>query len=114
MPQFNEANSVRDFIRDLMKSPDVQFIPGIQLPRGTDEALLEGPVKAALARLNPEIQADSAKADEVVYRLRAILISARAQPQPVDDLYRGHVQVGPAGEAVRSGVVVQRLSARCW
>jgi type I restriction enzyme R subunit len=83
MPHFNEANSVRDFIRDLVKSPDVQFIPGLQLPRGTDEALLEGPVKAALARLNPEIQADSAKADEVIYRLRAILISARAQPHPV-------------------------------
>ena len=32
MMQFNEANSVRDFIRDLVKSVDVQFVPGNELP----------------------------------------------------------------------------------
>jgi type I restriction enzyme R subunit len=83
MAQFNEANTVRDFVRDLVKSLDVQFIPGSQLPRGTDEVLLEGPVKAALTRLNPEIEADAAKAEEVIHRLRATLISARTQPHPV-------------------------------
>ena len=58
MAQFNEANSVRDFVRDLVKSIDVQFVPGNELPRRTDEVLLEGSVKAALIRLNPEIAAD--------------------------------------------------------
>ncbi len=58
MAQFNEANSVRDFVRDRVQSIDVQFVPGSELPRRTDEVLLEGAVKAALIRLNPEIEAD--------------------------------------------------------
>ena len=83
MAQFDEANSVRDFVRDLIKSVDVQFAPGNELPRRSDEVLLEGAVKAALIRLNPEIAANPDKADEVVYNLRAILIAARASPHPV-------------------------------
>jgi type I restriction enzyme R subunit len=83
MRQFNEANSVRDFVRDLVKSDDVQFVPGSDLARRTDEVLLEHDVKAALIRLNPEMAADPAKADEVIYNLRAILMSARTVPHPV-------------------------------
>ena len=83
MAQFNEANSVRDFVRDLVKSIDVQFVPGSELPRRLDEVLLEGRVKEALVRLNPEIEADPDKADEVIYNLRAILIAARTSPHPV-------------------------------
>lgn len=83
MAQFNEANTVRDFVRDLVKSTDVQFLPGNELPRRTDEVLLEGAVKAALVRLNPEIEAEPSKADEVIYILRAVLISARQTPHPV-------------------------------
>lgn len=83
MALFNEANSVRDFIRDLVKSIDVQFVPGNELPRPPDEVLLEGAVKAALIRLNPEIEAEPAKAEEVIHTLRAILISARTTSHPV-------------------------------
>lgn len=83
MAQFNEANTVRDFVRDTVASPDVQFVAGANLPRRPDEVLLEGSVKAALMRLNPEIDADHAKADEVIYTLRAILIAARNSSHPV-------------------------------
>ena len=83
MSQFHEANSVRDFVRDLVKSVDVQFVPGNELPRRTDEVMLEGLIKAALIRLNPAIEADPDKADEVIYNLRAILIAARTGPHPV-------------------------------
>src|ERR1700730_14223636 len=83
MALFDEASSVRDFARDLVKSIDVQFVPGNELPRRTDEVLVEGAVKAALFRLNPEIEADSSKADEVIYNLRAILIAARTSAYPV-------------------------------
>ncbi|WP_343901380.1 type I restriction endonuclease, partial [Nocardioides aquaticus] len=62
---------------------DVQWLAGNELPRRTDEVMLEGPVKAALIRLNPEIAADPDKADEVIYNLRAILIAARTSPHPV-------------------------------
>ncbi len=41
MAQFNEANTVRDFVRDLVDSVDVQFVPGSALPRTTSEVLLE-------------------------------------------------------------------------
>lgn len=83
MAQFDEANSVRDFVRDVVQSADVKFIPGRELPRSTGEVLLEGEVRAALVRLNPEIAADPAKAEEVIYSLRAILIAARTSPHPV-------------------------------
>src|SRR5215203_1792653 len=83
MALFNEAGSVRDFVRDLVRSGDVQFVPGKDLPRRVDEVLLEGLAKAALVRLNSEIEADSVKADEVIYNLRAILIAARTSPHPV-------------------------------
>jgi len=83
MAQFDEANSVRDFVRDLVGSDDIQFLAGNELPRRTDEVLLEEVVKDSLIRLNPEIEADPAKADEVIYKLRAILVSARTSPHPV-------------------------------
>ncbi|ROQ82493.1 type I restriction enzyme R subunit [Streptomyces sp. CEV 2-1] len=80
---FNEANAVRDFVRDLAVSVDTQFVPGSHLPRRTDEVLLEQQVREALIRLNPTIEADPRLADEVIYRLRAILVSARNTPNPV-------------------------------
>ncbi|MDA7642386.1 HsdR family type I site-specific deoxyribonuclease, partial [Gammaproteobacteria bacterium] len=46
-----------------------------QLDRDVNEVLIESQVKAALIRLNPEISADPELADEVIYKLRTILIS---------------------------------------
>lgn len=80
---FDEANAARDFVRDLVTSDDIPFIPGSQLPRSTDEVMLEGLVRGALIRLNPVIEADPRLADEVIHQLRAILISARNTPNPV-------------------------------
>ncbi|MGX5653297.1 type I restriction endonuclease subunit R [Geodermatophilus nigrescens] len=80
---FDEANTVRDFVRDLVALQDVEFIPGNALPRGEHEVLLEQQVKNALVRLNPEIEADPSRADEVIYQLRTILLSARHMSNPV-------------------------------
>ncbi len=52
-----------------------QFQSSEQLGRGVNEVLVESQVKEALLRLNPEIQAKPELADEVIYKLRAILIS---------------------------------------
>ena len=52
-----------------------QFQSAEQLGRSVNEVLVEPQVKAALLRLNPEIQANPALADEVIHALRAILIS---------------------------------------
>lgn len=45
------------------------------LNRSVNEVLLEQDLKDALIRLNPEISANNELADEVIYKLRAILIS---------------------------------------
>lgn len=46
-----------------------------ELARGVNEVLVESELKAALLRLNPEIAQRHELADEVIYKLRAILIS---------------------------------------
>ncbi len=46
-----------------------------ELGRGVNEVMVEAEVKAALLRLNPEISQKPELADEVIYKLRAILIS---------------------------------------
>lgn len=52
----------------IYKSPE-------QLNRGVNEVLDENELKAALIRLNPEIEQKPELADEVIYKLRTILIS---------------------------------------
>lgn len=96
---FNEANSVEDFIRDRLcnRQPpqtgrvrDVsapygitkpaststwQYIPSTQLPRTESDVLIESHLRDALIRLNPEIAQKPDRANEVLYRLRTILLS---------------------------------------
>lgn len=59
------------------KSFDVQwqFQSAEQLGRGVNEVLVESELVKALIRLNPEIEANPNLADEVIHKLRAILIS---------------------------------------
>ena len=52
-----------------------QYIPAQDLNRSVNEVLLEQDLKDALVRLNPEITQNPALADEVIHKLRAILIS---------------------------------------
>ena len=51
------------------------FQSASQLKRGVNEVLVEAEVIDALVRLNPEIKANPSLADEVIHKLRAILIS---------------------------------------
>ena len=50
-------------------------MPGPQLPRQRGEVMIELWVREALIRLNPEIAEKPDRADEVIYALRAILLS---------------------------------------
>ncbi|MCB9230382.1 MAG: HsdR family type I site-specific deoxyribonuclease [Bacteroidia bacterium] len=88
---FNELNSVEYFLihqltgvnlnSDQIKDPGLPY--GVQwvhksaqnLDRGVNEVLVESELKAALVRINPEIGAKPELADEVVYKLRAVLIA---------------------------------------
>tara|TARA_R110000851_G_scaffold333499_1_gene514118 strand:+ start:1457 stop:4432 length:2976 start_codon:yes stop_codon:yes gene_type:complete len=52
-----------------------QFQSPEQLGRGVNEVLVESELVKALIRLNPEVEANPNLADEVIHKLRAILIS---------------------------------------
>lgn len=49
-----------------------------ELGRSESQVLVESSVREKLVRLNPEIAADPAKADEVLYKLQAILVGVGA------------------------------------
>ncbi len=87
---FNELNSVEHYIIhelsgvnlnvDAVYEPNTSY--GVkwvyksadQIQRGVNEVMAEGELKEALIRLNPEINSNHELADEVIYKLRAILI----------------------------------------
>ncbi len=46
-----------------------------EIKRGVNEVLVEGDLKAALIRLNPEITRNESLVDEVIYKLRAVFLS---------------------------------------
>jgi type I restriction enzyme R subunit len=48
------------------------------VPRQIQEVLVEPWLREALIRLNPEIAAQPDRADEVLYKLRAIVLSVRS------------------------------------
>ena len=99
MMTFNEANTVEAFIRDRLcggithhtaVGPSLarrhgsvsglgwHFLAPQNLSRQPHEILVEEHVSEALIRLNPEIAAQPARADDVLYRLRAILMGVRS------------------------------------
>jgi len=88
---FTELNSVEHYIIHQMTGVNLnvhqvsepqeifgvqwQFQSSEQLGRGVNEVLVESELVKALVRLNPEIEANPNLADEVIHKLRAILIS---------------------------------------
>jgi len=95
---FNEANTVEAFIRDRLcggithhtaVGPGLarrngqisghgwHFLAPQDLPRQPHEVLVEDHLREALIRLNPAIAADPDRADDVLYRLRAIILGVR-------------------------------------
>ena len=95
---FNEANTVEAFIRDCLAGSGVpgtastglarkgaevsglgwHFVGPSDLPRQPQEALVEPSLRDALVRLNPDIAANPSRVDDILYRLRAIVMSARS------------------------------------
>jgi len=87
---FNELNSVENFIIQQLSGVNLNqqnwqeqkapygfmwtYKPAAELERGVQEVMVEKELREALIRLNPEIEKRPQRADEVIYRLRAILI----------------------------------------
>jgi len=89
---FTELNSVEHFVIHQLSGVNLnsscgvaetqkpfgfqwEYISAQDLNRGVNEVLVESELKEALVRLNPEITGRPDLADEVIYKLRAILIS---------------------------------------
>ena len=81
MSQFNEDNTVEQLFIETLKKNGWKYIPAEQLDRELSDVMVESMVKNALIRLNPEIEEEPSRADEVIYKLRAML-----QPFPLDNL----------------------------
>ena len=96
---FNEANTVEAFVRDRLcggvthhtaVGPGLarrhgqlsglgwHFLAPQNLPRQPHEVLVEDHLREALIRLNPEIAAQPDRADDVLYKLRAIVMGVRS------------------------------------
>lgn len=98
---FNEANTVEAYVRDLLAGPTKavpantaqeplasygpspkgigwRYAAPAKVPRQIQEVLVEPWLRDALIRLNPEIAAQPDRADEVLYKLRAIVLSVRS------------------------------------
>lgn len=88
---FNELNSVEHYIIHQLSGVNLnenrldetkiqygaswQFKTSSEIERGINEVLVENELKAALVRLNPEITGNPDLADEVIYKLRAVLLA---------------------------------------
>ena len=92
---FNEINAVENFVIHTMTGVNLnetnmaheaqapygaqwEYLPATELPREVTEVMVETEVKKALVRLNPEIAAQPERADEVIYKLRSILLSVNS------------------------------------
>jgi type I restriction enzyme R subunit len=80
---FNESNTVEKMILDAASKrgttePKWSYIVGSELPRRNADVMVESWVREALIRLNPEIAAQPDRADEVIYNLRACILSVQA------------------------------------
>ena len=98
---FNESNTVESYLYDLLSGPAKpvpahtlrepeatygpnrnglgwQRVASADIPRQQQDVLVEPWVRKALIRLNPEITAQPDRADEVLYKLRAIVLSVRS------------------------------------
>lgn len=71
---FNEANAVEEFLLSRMTDLGWSYVHGPKLDRFSNEAMLETSVRTALFRLNPEIASEPDRADEVIYKLRGVIL----------------------------------------
>jgi type I restriction enzyme R subunit len=60
------------------KAAGWHYVPALSLPRRVNDVFIEPYLRQALIRLNPEIAANPDRADEVIYKLRAIVLSVRS------------------------------------
>lgn len=75
---FNEDNTTEQLIISTLKANGWKYVPAEELPRQYNDVLVEPMVREALIRLNPEIAAEPSRADDVIYKLRSLILSTQA------------------------------------
>ena len=96
---FTESTTVEAYVRDLLSGSSKKtaeqypsatnyapsaggvgwnYLPPPEVPRQIQEVLVERWIRDALIRLNPEIAEEVDRVDEVLYKLRAIILSVRS------------------------------------
>jgi len=80
---FTESNTVEQMILDAASKRGGSetmwtYVFGPELPRQNSDVMVESWVREALIKLNPEIAAQPDRADEVIYNLRACILSVQA------------------------------------
>lgn len=85
MKSFTESNTVEQMILDAItkqsgKSDQSRwdYVSSEQVPRQFSDVMVEPWLREALIHLNPEIAAQPDRADEVIYNLRACILSVQA------------------------------------
>ena len=73
---FNEA-TFEQMVCDTLSQNGWKYIKAEDLPRQHSDVLVEPMVKDALIRLNPCIAEEPSRADEVIYKLRALILSVQ-------------------------------------
>jgi len=85
MNAFTESNTVEQMILDAVAQHGGKlnparwdYLPATQIPRQPGDVVVEPWLRKALIHLNPEIAAQPDRADEVIYNLRACILSVQA------------------------------------
>lgn len=74
---FNE-DTLEQMLITILNNNGWKYIKAEDLPREYNDVLVEPMVKEALIRLNPEIAEEPSRADEVIYKLRSLILSTQA------------------------------------
>ncbi|MEK3785407.1 type I restriction endonuclease subunit R [Paenibacillus sp. FSL K6-1230] len=74
---FNEDNTIEQMTLTTLKSNGWKYIPAEELQREHSDVMVETMVKEALIRLNPEIAEEPSRADEVIYKLRTLILTVQ-------------------------------------
>ena len=75
---FNEDNTIEQMMLTSLKSNGWKYVSPEELPREYSDVMVETMVKEALIRLNPEIAEEPSRADEVIYKLRTIILTVQS------------------------------------
>lgn len=74
---FNEDNTVEKMVISTLQKTGWTYIPAENLPRAYSDVMVEPMLKDALIRLNPCIAEEPSRADEVIYKLRTLILTVQ-------------------------------------